>query len=123
MADACFAAWDATVSQRLAGPTRLPNVLMDAHYVASTTGRLCAHAEEYQLHMVTMMAAVCRRTARTCAQRCESEPGLPWSTCASAARACANACDGLLRMLWDGVALDDADEDDGTATGGGSGTP
>jgi hypothetical protein len=112
MADACFAAWDASVSQRAAGSSRFANLLMDAHYVASTTARLCAHADDYQLHMITMMAAVCRRTARRCAQRCEGEPGLPMATCVSAARASANACDELLRMLWDGVPLDDASEDD-----------
>lgn len=106
LSDAAFAAWDALINQRAPGTAGLANVLMDGSYVASTTARLVSHAAEYQLHVLAMQAAVCRRIARRCVEVCEREQGPTMATCAGVARACAAACDELLAILWDGSLAD-----------------
>lgn len=102
LSDAAFAAWDALINRRAPGTSGAANVLMDGSYVASTTARLVSHAADYQLHVLAMQAAVCRRIARRCAELCDREQGAAMATCASVARACAAACDELLGLLWDG---------------------
>ena len=101
LTDACFAAWAGIHTARTSGVTRAAKVLMDCSYVASTTARLLAHADEYQLHMLAMQVAVCRRVARQCAQVCDDQQGAPMIACATSARTAAAACNDLLGLLWD----------------------
>jgi hypothetical protein len=90
--DACFAAWDSVVGGG-ARATRDAHLIMDGCYIATATSRVVAHWDAYQLHMVAMQVAVCRRAATRCAQV---------NQCAAPARACALACAQVLQMLWDG---------------------
>ncbi len=112
LTDACFAAWAGIHSSHANGSTRAAKVLMDCSYVASTTARLLAHAEEYQLHMLAMQVAVCRRVARQCAQVCDDHRSSPMTACARSANIAALACSELLGLLWDGRIgpIPDADE-------------
>ena len=112
LTDACFAAWAGIHSSRASGVTRAASILMDCSYVASTTARLLSHSDEYQLHMLAMQVAVCRRVARQCAQICDDHEGAPMLACARSARVAATSCNDLLGFLWDSKVgpIPDADE-------------
>ena len=101
LTDACFAAWAGIHSSQTAGSTRAAKVLMDCSYVASTTARLLAHSDEYQLHMIAMQVAVCRRVAKQCAQVCDDQRSPPMVACARSANTAALACGEVLGLLWD----------------------
>ena len=114
LADACFAAWDAMVNAGGAIATRNAHSVMDASYVASTTARLIAHAEQYQLHLIAMQVAVCRRVAARCAGLCKDSPLPTVSACAKVSRGAVSACNEVLRILWDGAMVAAvADDEDG----------
>jgi hypothetical protein len=126
LADACFAAWDRLITGSVPGLSRQANGVMDCSYVASTTARLIAHADEYQLHLVAMQIAVCRRVALRCVTVCERADAQGLASCARAAQVCANACGEVLRILWDGrlagadgigAALDDLDDASASGVG------
>ena len=99
LADACFAAWG-TLGARSSGVSRAANLLMDCSYVASATARLLCHADDYQLHTLSMHVAVCRRVARQCADVCEQQANA-MSACAATARAAVASFSDLLAFLWD----------------------
>lgn len=101
LADACFGAWDKIVTGG-PGSSRLANGIMDCSYVASTSARLVAHSDDYQLHMIAMQIGVCRRVAARCASACERDDDKTLAACAHAARACERACNDVLALLWDG---------------------
>ncbi|HTJ43513.1 MAG TPA: hypothetical protein VL463_15520 [Kofleriaceae bacterium] len=117
LGDACFAAWDALINGSGAVASRNAHAVMDASYVASTTARLIAHADQYQLHMIAMQIAVCRRVASRCATICKDHPDPTVNACARVARAAVASCNDVLRLLWDGAlaaaAADDI-EDEGS---------
>ncbi len=99
LADACYAAWG-TINQGVAGAGRTANLIMDCSYVASATARLLAHSDEYQLHSVAMLVAVCRRVARRCAKACEEHPGSALALCARTASQTVAIFDDLIQFLW-----------------------
>ncbi len=101
LADACFGAWG-TLDHHAPGIARISNLVMDCSYVASTTSRLLSHADEYQLHLISMHVAVCRRVARQTEHVCDEHGANPvLRACADAARLAIRAFDDLLGLVWD----------------------
>jgi hypothetical protein len=100
LADACFGAWG-TLDHRASGVGRTANLIMDCSYVSSTSARLLSHADEYQLHLLSMHVAVCRRVARQTEHICADHADPMLSACAGAARLAIVAFNDLLGFLWD----------------------
>ena len=101
LADACFGAWG-TLDHHAPGTARMANLIMDCSSVASTTARLLSHADDYQLHLLSMHVAVCRRIARDTERICDEHGANPMlHACVDASRLAFRAFNDLLGLLWD----------------------
>jgi hypothetical protein len=101
LADACFGAWG-TLDHHAPGSARMANLIMDCSYVASTTARLLSHADDHQLHVLSMHVAVCRRIAQDAERLCDEHVTDPMlRACIATSRVAVRAFNDLLGLLWD----------------------